>query len=88
MVDKIEEVEERNMFSFSMPELGVILVIALMVFGPSKLPEIGKSLGKSFTEFKQGVSGEDENKQAPVEVTPKQEVLQVEGKKAEQKIDK
>lgn len=35
-----------------MPELIVIFVIALLVFGPRKLPELGKSLGKSLAEFK------------------------------------
>ena len=35
-----------------MPELIVILVIALIIFGPRKLPELGKSLGKSIAEFK------------------------------------
>jgi len=40
------------MFNFSMPELIVILAIALVVFGPSKLPEIGKALGKGIREFK------------------------------------
>lgn len=34
------------------PELILILAIALVIFGPSKLPEIGKSLGKAFGEFK------------------------------------
>jgi sec-independent protein translocase protein TatA len=35
-----------------MPELIIILVIALIIFGPRKLPELGKSLGKSINEFK------------------------------------
>lgn len=35
-----------------MPELIVIFVIALLIFGPRKLPELGKSLGKSLAEFK------------------------------------
>ncbi len=35
-----------------MPELIIIFVIALIVFGPRKLPELGKSLGKSLAEFK------------------------------------
>jgi sec-independent protein translocase protein TatA len=38
--------------SIGFPELLVIFVIALIVFGPRKLPELGKSLGKSLAEFK------------------------------------
>ena len=38
--------------SIGMPELVVILVIALIIFGPRKLPDLGRSLGKSLSEFK------------------------------------
>ena len=40
------------MGSIGMPELIIIFVIALIIFGPRKLPELGRSLGKSIAEFK------------------------------------
>ena len=38
--------------SIGMPELIIIFVIALIIFGPRKLPELGRSLGKTIAEFK------------------------------------
>lgn len=40
------------MWNIGFPELVVIFIVALLVFGPRKLPELGKSLGKSLAEFK------------------------------------
>ncbi len=59
-------------------ELIVVLVIALVVLGPKRLPEVGKSLGRSMREFKGAVSGEhdDEPDVAFPVVTPAQAVEQ------------
>lgn len=40
------------MFHLGAPEIIVILVIVLIIFGPKKLPDIGKALGKSISEFR------------------------------------
>jgi len=50
-----------------MTELIIILVVALLVFGPKKLPEMGKAIGSAVTQFKKGLAGvtEEEKKPAP-----------------------
>jgi len=47
------------MFGLGLPELVLILIIGLIFFGPGKLPDIGKALGKSMREFKQAVNAAD-----------------------------
>jgi sec-independent protein translocase protein TatA len=42
------------------PEIVVILIIALIVFGPKRLPEMGRSLGRGIREFRGSLSGNDE----------------------------
>ena len=49
-----------NVFGIGLPEMALILVISLLVFGPKKLPEIGRSLGKAIRGF-QEASQEFEN---------------------------
>ena len=51
------------------PELLVILVLVLVLFGPGKLPDIGKSLGEALRGFKKSMNETDEK--APVEIDKK-----------------
>lgn len=46
------------MFGLGIQELLIILVIALVLFGPGKLPQIGSGLGKAIRDFKKGLSGD------------------------------
>ncbi|KAB2954709.1 twin-arginine translocase TatA/TatE family subunit [Heliorestis acidaminivorans] len=46
--------------NIGIPELLLILVVSLLIFGPGKLPEIGKSLGKGINEFKRATSPKKE----------------------------
>ncbi len=55
------------MFNIGIPELIIILVLALIIFGPGKLPDVGKAIGKSINEFRKAsreitdeVTGKDE----------------------------
>jgi sec-independent protein translocase protein TatA len=41
-------------------EIGIVLVIALLVFGPKRLPELGNGVGKGMREFKSSVTGESD----------------------------
>ena len=54
-------------------ELIVVLVIALLVIGPKRLPEVGKSLGKGMREFKDSLSG-DNSREEDEDSTPLQKV--------------
>jgi sec-independent protein translocase protein TatA len=58
--------KEIYMFGFGIPELLVMLVIVLVVFGAGRLPEIGSAFGKSIKNFKSASRGKDE-----IDITPK-----------------
>lgn len=56
------------MFGIGMPELIIILVIILIIFGAGKLPEIGSGIGKGIKNFKKATSGELDEESAPREL--------------------
>jgi sec-independent protein translocase protein TatA len=45
-----------NVFGIGLPEMGLIMLVALLIFGPKKLPEIGRSLGKSIRGFQEAAN--------------------------------
>lgn len=68
------------MFGIGMPELIVILVIAILVFGATRLPEIGSGVGKAIRNFKKSIKESPE-----IDVTPKEEDREIESKKKKKK---
>ena len=51
-------------------EIILVLIVALIVFGPKKLPELGKSLGKGINEFKGSITGDHDAPTQPAAVAP------------------
>jgi len=71
------------MFGIGMPELVIILVIILIIFGAGKLPEIGEGLGRGIKSFKKATSGDD-----AIDVTPdKKETEEAKAETEEKKED-
>ncbi len=48
------------MFGLGLPEMGIIAVVAILIFGPKKIPELGNALGKTLRSFKEGVGQSDD----------------------------
>ena len=51
--------------NIGLPEIAILLIIALIVFGPKRLPELGRSLGRGIREFRGSVSGDHHDEHEP-----------------------
>jgi sec-independent protein translocase protein TatA len=67
MRHRVCELKEAIMFGLGLPELMIILVIALVFFGPAKLPSMGKSLGEAIRGFKKEISDDQAGKSEKIE---------------------
>ncbi|MEH2175788.1 TatA/E family twin arginine-targeting protein translocase [Nostoc sp.] len=80
-----------NIFGIGLPEMAVIMVVALLIFGPKKLPEIGRSVGKTIRsfqeaskEFQNEFQKEAEQLEEVVQTTAELEPKQIHPAKSEQ----
>lgn len=60
--------------NIGLPEIAIVLVIALLVFGPKRLPELGQSLGRGIREFKGSISGDHDDADADADADDKPEL--------------
>ena len=51
---------DKCMFGLGLPEMGIIAVVAILIFGPKKIPELGNALGKTLRSFKDGIGQSDD----------------------------
>jgi sec-independent protein translocase protein TatA len=56
--------------SLGVPELAIIFLIIIVLFGANKIPQIGKGLGEGIKNFKKGMNGEDEPTKIPEKTGP------------------
>lgn len=60
-------------------EIAIVVIIALVIFGPKKLPELGSSLGRGMREFKSSISGDNDERDTEAADTRRLEATTVEG---------
>lgn len=65
------------MFGLGIPELILILVLALIIFGPNKLPEVGSALGKTIKEFKNSTKEIEQEVMEPIKQVEKEVVVPI-----------
>ena len=58
-------------FGIGVTELVILLVALLVIFGPKRLPEMGRSLGKGMREFKDSISGKDDDDEPCTTASPR-----------------
>lgn len=67
IIVKKKDLEASDMFGLGWPEIAIIAIVAIVIFGPKRIPEVGKALGKTLRGFK------EELKKPSDEVNQKQE---------------
>jgi sec-independent protein translocase protein TatA len=58
------------MSNIGLPEIAIVLVIVLVIFGPKRLPQLGRSLGSGMREFKDAVTGKSKDEPDEIEGPP------------------
>ncbi len=62
-----------KIFGLGMPELLIILGVALLIFGPKHLPKLGSALGKTIKNLRSGIAGDDEGETAKLAAADEEE---------------